>query len=394
MINRFGSVFIATLALLPGLVQADTPIGVFSERLSDRAPIPTFSVDGAWPRLPSDLIIGQASGVAVDAANTIWVLHRPNSLSASEIGLDKNPPIAQSCCHAAPHVLRFDQDGNLLTAWGGPGLAPEINGINQWPGTVHGLFVDADDTVWLGGNGDDDHVILNFTATGEFIRQFGRRGATEGNISTSTLGKPADVSDNGESILVADGYTNNRIVQLDETDLTHIQNLGAHATEPETRQREDGGALFSESSADYSAEPHSPTFGGVVHCVVRGPGDTVYVCDRRNNRVQVFREAGGKFEFIETIVIAPNSGGTGTATDVAISPDGTYLYIADMMNGKVWILLRETHEILGSFGRIGRYPGQFTWLHSIDVDADGNLYTAEVETGRRVQRFIFQGLEP
>ncbi|MEO0872743.1 MAG: hypothetical protein AAFY19_12420, partial [Pseudomonadota bacterium] len=86
-------------------------------------------------------------------------------------------------------------------------------------------------------------------------------------------------------------------------------------------------------------------------------------------------------------------GGTRTASDVAFSPDGTYVYVADMMNGRVWILLRESHEIIGWFGRNGRYPGQFIWLHSVDVDSAGNVYTTEVNTGRRVQRFVLQGIE-
>ena len=130
-----------------------------------------------------------------------------------------------------------------------------------------------------------------------------------------------------------------------------------------------------------------------MHCVVRGPDSTLYVCDRRNNRVQLFREgADGAVEFVQDIVIGDGTGGTRTATDVGFSPDGTYVYVADMMNGRVWVLLRATHEVLGWMGKNGRYPGEFIWLHSLDVDSHGNIYTAEVSTGRRVQRFVFTGL--
>jgi DNA-binding beta-propeller fold protein YncE len=253
--------------------------------------------------------------------------------------------------------------------------------------------VDAGGTVWVGGNGDDDHVVLNFTADGNYIRQFGRRGATGGNDSESTLGNPADIADDGESVLVADGYINKRIVQLGEEKLAYMRSWGAYAEAPGDRTRE---GSFDQSQAtstsDGGANPQSRSFGDIVHCVVRGPDNTIYVCDRRNNRLQLFRETGDGIAFLQDIVIAPQTGGTRTASDVAFSPDGTYVYIADMMNGKVWILLRETHEILGSFGRNGRYPGQFIWLHSVDVDSKGNVYTTEVSTGRRVQRFIFQGL--
>jgi DNA-binding beta-propeller fold protein YncE len=388
------SLCLLALTLASPSLRADAPVDIVSEKLSDSVPIPTFKVDAAWPRLPADTIIGQAPGLAVDEQDTIWVLHRPNSLGGTEAGLDQDPPIARDCCRAAPHVLRFDQDGELLTAWGGPELAPEIDGVNQWPANVHGLFVDADGSVWIGGNGDDDHVVLNFTTDGEFIRQFGRRGRTDGNASPDFLGNPADIADDGDSVLVADGYINKRIMQLSENDLAYIRSFGAYGEAPDDETRE---GSFDQSQAtstsDGGADPRSRSFGDIVHCVVRGPQQTIYVCDRRNNRVQLFRETPDGIEFVQDIVIAPETGGTRTASDVAFSPDGTYVYIADMMNGKVWILLRESHEILGSFGRNGRYPGQFIWLHSVDVDSKGNVYTTEVNSGRRVQRFIFQGLE-
>jgi len=385
----------AAMAFAAAPVWADTGVDIVSDRLSDTAPVPTFQVDTSWPHLPDDIILGQVPGLAVDGEDTVWILQRPNSLSGTEAGLSQDPPLsAVECCRAAPHILRFDQDGNLLTAWGGPDHAPEIEGETQWPANVHGLYVDDDGNVWIGGNGDGDHVVLNFTGEGEFIRQFGTRGETGGNASESMLGNPADISDNGESVLVADGYINKRIVQLGAEDLGFLHTWGAYAEAPDAETRE---GSFDQSQAtstnDGGADPASRSFGDIVHCVVRGPENTIYVCDRRNNRVQLFEETEDGIEFVEDIVIAPETGGTRTASDVAFSPDGTYVYIADMMNGKVWILLRETHEILGSFGRVGRYPGQFIWLHSVDVDSQGNVYTTEVGTGRRVQRFIFQGLE-
>jgi len=403
---RCRTVLLAGLAVTMAVpAEADVLVDITTERLSDAHPLPTFKADASWPILPEDLILGQIPGLAVDDEDTVWILTRPNSLRPTDIGLETEPPSAVSCCRAPSHVMRFDQDGNLLAAWGGPDLAPgeasfegsgqdrrEL-GDEQWPANVHGLYVAEDDTVWIGGNGGGDHVVLNFTLDGQFIRQFGRRGVTEGNLSRAALGNPADISDNGESVLVADGYINKRIAQLDEGSLAFIRSWGAYGT------REDGGVRagdFDQSQAtstgDGGADPQSASFGDIVHCVVRGPEETIYVCDRRNNRLQVFRETAEGIEFVRDVVIAPETGGTRTASDVAFSPDGTYLYVADMMNGKVWILLRETHEILGSFGQNGRYPGQFIWLHSVDTDSFGNVYTTEVDTGRRVQRFVFQGL--
>lgn len=381
----------ALTAPLPAM--ADTLVDIVSERVDESVPMPLFKADAAWPRLPEDIILGQSPGLAVDSQDTIWVLTRPNSLDPTESGLAQDPAIALACCKLPPHVLRFDQEGNLLSGWGGPQLAPGDGDAEQWPANVHGLYVDDEGTVWIGGNGDGDHVVLNFTADGQFIRQFGTRGQTEGNESRTTLGNPADIAANDESVLVADGYINKRIVELSDADLAVTHLFGAYGEVPGGGTRDEPfDQSQASSTADGGANPESRVFGDIVHCVVRGPDSTIYVCDRRNNRLQLFRETADGAEFLQDIVIGAGTGGTRTASDVAFSPDGTYVYVADMMNGRVWVLLRETHEVVGSFGRNGRYPGQFIWLHSVDVDSMGNVYTTEVGSGRRVQRFVFQGL--
>ena len=381
----------ALTAPLPAM--ADTLVDIVSERVDESVPMPLFKADAAWPRLPEDIILGQSPGLAVDSQDTIWVLTRPNSLDPTESGLAQDPAIALACCKLPPHVLRFDQEGNLLSGWGGPQLAPGDGDAEQWPANVHGLYVDDEATVWIGGNGDGDHVVLNFTADGQFIRQFGTRGETAGNESRTTLGNPADIAANDESVLVADGYINKRIVELSDADLAMTHLFGAYGEVPGGGTRDEPfDQSQASSTADGGANPESRIFGDIVHCVVRGPDSTIYVCDRRNNRLQLFRETADGAEFLQDIVIGAGTGGTRTASDVAFSPDGTYVYVADMMNGRVWVLLRETHEVVGSFGRNGRYPGQFIWLHSVDVDSKGNVYTTEVGSGRRVQRFVFQGL--
>ncbi|ARU15324.1 two-component regulator propeller domain-containing protein [Croceicoccus marinus] len=383
---------VAVIAV-PQSAMADTLVDIVSEHVDEDVPMPLFQADASWPRLPEDTILGQSPGLAVDSQDTIWVLTRPNSLDPTESGLAQDPPIALACCRLPPHVLRFDQEGNLLSGWGGPQLAPGEGEGEQWPANVHGLYVDDDGTVWIGGNGDGDHVVLNFTADGQFIRQFGMRGETDGNESRTTLGNPADIAANDESVLVADGYINKRVVELSDADLAMTHLFGAYGAVPGGGTRDEPfDQSQASSTADGGADPESRIFGDIVHCVVRGPDSTIYVCDRRNNRLQLFRETADGAEFLRDIVIGAGTGGTRSASDVAFSPDGTYVYVADMMNGRVWVLLRETHEMVGSFGRNGRYPGQFIWLHSVDVDSMGNVYTTEVGSGRRVQRFVFQGL--
>lgn len=381
----------ATVA--PAPAQATLP--VLTKQFTDR-PIPRFAVDPAFPQFPEDMIQGQTPGLAVDAEDNVWILQRPNSNGFSDIGAARTPPIAV-CCKPAPHVMKFSNSGEYLSGFGGPEIAPEIDGVNQWPANVHGLFVDAANTVWLAGNGDGDHVVLNYTADGEFIRQLGLREATDGNFNRTQLGNPADISvgSAGDDVLIADGYINKRIIGFDPETGAFNRFFGAYAVSPDGETRE---GTFDQSQAssnsDGGANPASESFGDIVHCVMRGPDDRIYVCDRRNNRVQVFEtDENGETVFYKDIVIAPETGGTRTASDVAFSPDGAYIYIADMMNGQVWILDAESYEILGAFGRNGRYPGQFIWLHSVDVDSQGNVFTTEVSTGRRVQKFVFQGVE-
>jgi len=384
-------VFLGPVTIAPTASQ--TLVDVKTQQFTDRA-LPRFRVDAAWPSLPDGEMFGQVPGLAVDGDDNIWILHRPNSLGFSDTGLAQDPPIAV-CCRPAPHVLQFSSAGEQLKAWGGAEHAPTIDGVNQWPATVHGLYVASDGGLWIGGNGDGDHVVLNFTPDGKFLRALGRREATGGNFDQNTLGGPADIAESPRAgeILVADGYINKRIIGFD-TEGAFTRLWGAYGVSPDDATRE--GAFDqsqASSNADGGADPEAAAFGDIVHCVVQGPDKRIYVCDRRNNRIQVFNAEGeGRAEFYRNIVIAPSTGGTRTASDIAWSPDGTFMYVADMMNGQVWILDAQSYEVLGAFGRNGRYPGQFIWLHSVVVDSAGNLYTSEVGTGRRVQKFVFEGI--
>ncbi|MDO6694209.1 beta-propeller fold lactonase family protein [Aliiglaciecola sp. 3_MG-2023] len=355
--------------------------------------VPQFSVDASWPTMPATWLMGQVPGLAVDKQNNVWVLHRPNSLSGLDLGLTNNTGL---CCEAAPHVMQFSQAGELLEAWGGPELAPSLAGTNQWPATVHGLYVDDDNTVWLGGNGNDDHVVLNFTTKGKFIRQYGQRGKTDGNLSQDALGNPADIFHNilNNQVFIADGYINKRITAFDTKDNRFDQLWGAYGGEPGGGTRQGAFDVSQATSNSENTSTEAQSFGDIVHCVTQSKDGRIYVCDRRNNRIQVFKaNQDGKVQFVQDVIVAGDTGGLGTASDIDFSPDNKYMYVADMMNGRIWILWHDTYEVLGSFGRPGRYPGQFTWLHSVVVDGDGNLYTSEVSSGRRVQKFVLTGFD-
>ena len=126
------------VVLLAAIVALATPA------YADNA-VPQFQVDPFWPKpLPNNWILGQVSGIATDRYDRVWVVHRPGTLTARERAAEQSPPEAK-CCIAAPPVLVFDQAGNLIRHWGGPGPA------FQWPESEHGIFVDDADFVWLAG---------------------------------------------------------------------------------------------------------------------------------------------------------------------------------------------------------------------------------------------------
>lgn len=365
--KRIGPVFafvgIATLACM------GTPPLSFAED------VPAFHVDPFWPKpLPNNWIFGEIGGIAVDRHDHVWVLQRPRSLKDDEQGAALTPPISK-CCRPAPPVLEFDQSGNLLQAWGGPG-----SGFD-WPLREHGIFIDARDHVWIGGNEKDDHQILEFTPDGKFIKQIGASGKSEGSNSTRFLGRPAlaIVDESAHELYVADGYGNKRIVVFDARTGEYKRHWGAYGKAPDDADpgKYDPGA------------PRAPQFRNPVHCVRISRDGLVYVCDRVNDRFQVFRKDGS---FETEYVLEPTTRWVGSVWDIALSedPEQKYLYVADGTNNEIHILLRKSGKKLGSFGRQGRYAGEFHWVHAIAIDSRGNLFSGEVDTGKRVQKFTRQ----
>ncbi len=331
---------------------------------------PAYAVDPYWPKpLPNRWLLGQVAGIATDKNQNIWVIHRPNTLTEDERGATLNPPRSH-CCTAAPPVLQLDAAGHLLQSWGGPGAGYE------WPKNEHGIYADPEGNIWIGGNDAKDHMILKFTAQGKFLMQIGHAGQSEGSLSKSQLGRPAhmemDVS--ARELYVADGYQNRRIIVFDADTGAFKRMWGAYGQAPQ-----DGSFPGYDTQATY--------FGNPVHCVRLMRDGTVLVCDRMNNRIQVFTKEG---KFIRQMVFEANTRGSGSVWDLVASedPSQTFLMIADGTNNEVRIVRRETGEILGTFGRSGRQAGDFHWVHNIAIDAQGNLYTAEVDTGKRAQKFM------
>jgi DNA-binding beta-propeller fold protein YncE len=361
-----------------------------------------------WPKpLPNHWILGNTIGVSADGQDHIWIIHRRGSLEPKEIYATTDPPGA-SCCLPAPPVLEFDQAGNLIGHWGGPG-----NGY-EWPESNHGITVDYKGNVWIGGNGRGtapggsgqatpqgsppaeeqtagtlgyfhDSMIMKFTQEGKFLMQIGKPGASKGSNDVENLRLPAKifVDKDTNEVYVADGYGNHRVIVYDADTGKYKRHWGAYGHKPEDTNL----GLYNPDA------PPAQQFRNPVHCAELAKDGLLYVCDRVNDRIQVFKRDG---TFVKEVFIAKRTLGDGSVWDIAFSrdPQQKYIYLADGANEKVYILLRDSLEILTSFGDGGRQPGQFYAVHSIATDSKGNIYTTETYRGQRVQRFLYKGLGP
>jgi DNA-binding beta-propeller fold protein YncE len=371
--------------------------GAQSRRTSARQ-VPQFEVDPTWPKkLPNNWVLGLVSGVNVDALDHVWVLHRPRTVKPEQ----KNT--------AAPAVLEFDAAGNFIQGWGGPGSGYE------WPETEHGISVDSRGFVWLAGSSvGKDNQILKFTQAGKFVLQIGHAGQSKGNTDTDNVNGAADVALYAKTneIFVADGYGNRRVIVYDATSGRFKRMWSAFGNVP--ADPKPGEPRFASDDED---GPGPQQFNG-VHSVRVSNDDLVYVCDRDNQRVQVFTLAG---KYVSQVFISrgkmPLSTATGlswfgkplkeveddvlkdpsAASRTAFSPDRDqqFLYVLDRRHQRILILDRKALEILGSFGGgLGTAPGQFYVLHDLASDSHGNVYTAEVNGNgnRRAQKFVFKGM--
>jgi len=371
-----------------------------------------FEVNPMWPKpLPNHWILGQTIGVSVDSQDHIWIIHRATSLEPGEVHATSNPPTAL-CCAPAPPILEFNQDGDLIGHWGGTGQGYD------WPFNNHGITVDYKGNVWIGGNGRgpqpasagpqgpradgrqvtqdegqiagvqgyfNDSMVLKITQTGKFLMQIGKPGRSKGSNDVENLRLPAKTSIDkaANEVYVADGYGNHRVIVYDADTGKYKRHWGAYGHKPE----------------DVDLGPYKPDappaqqFRNPVHCADVSNDGLLYVCDRANDRIQVFKKDGA---FVKEMFIKKETLGSGSVWDIAFSrdPQQKYIYIADGENDRVHIVDRSSLELLTSFGEGGRQPGEFYGVHSIATDSKGNIYTTETYRGQRLQKFVYKGMAP
>jgi DNA-binding beta-propeller fold protein YncE len=407
------------LLLGAALIALFVSLGVVLEQSTDaqrrsQAQVPRFDVDPLWPKpLPNHWVLGSVTGVAVDGKDHIWIAHRgADSLGNNEKGAILSPPTG--CCVPAPQVLEFDQAGNLVGHWGGPGPGFE------WPQSTGGITVDHKGNLWIAAAGQaepatpraqpaaspedggrptgtpaaagrgaapatprpQDAHLIKFSSAGQFLLQIGHAGKVDGSDSKTGLNRPAGVRVDPATneVYVADGIGNHRVVVFDADSGAYKRHWGAY-----------GGIPDDKSLGPYDPNAPAAKQFRTVSCAAVSKDGLVYVCDRQNDRIQVFQKDG---KFIREASVSKTTLGDGSVWDIAFShdPQQRFIYVADGHDKKVFVLQRDTLEVVTSFGDGGRLPGQFYGVGSIAVDSKGNVYTGETYEGKRVQKFVYKGL--
>jgi hypothetical protein len=366
--------------------------------------VPRYRVDPFWPKeLPNNWIMGAVGGLFVDGHDHIWVLQRPATSTPVELGAQQTPP-RSDCCNNTPSLLEFDTEGNVIRSWGGPKFVPD------WPTTEHAIWVDKGGNVWISGSGADDRQVIKFTSDGRQLLEIGRKSTEpKNNQDTSLLGEPAgiDVDDEAHEVYIADGYLNNRVVVYDSDTgafkrgwgaygipLSEISNAvessgraGAAAEDVDGATR---GLPAVETISPYKAgDPPDKQFRSPVHCARLSNDGFVYVCDRHNDRIQVFTKQG---RFVKEFYLRTAALGNGSVWTLTFSNDRQqkYLLVVDGEDNHIFIMRRSDGAVVSSFGHAGRNAGQFIEVHQIGMDSKGNIYTGEVITAKRLQKFILR----
>jgi len=381
---RFGFLAAALLSILPA-VAAD----------ADKA-APHYVNDPSWPKpFAHNWVMGQVGGLAVDGQDRIWVLQRalPYGVDAQGVKQDLAP------ADRMPAVMVFDTQGNIVKSWGGQGF------VKDWPKSEHALWIDDGGNVWIGGNAPGDRQVLKFTGDGRQLLEIGfPTNAKRNNADTTMLGEPAgiEVDSAAHEVYIADGYLNSRVVVYDSDNGNFKRGWGAYgiglgevANPPEpTGEAASALGRYVREGPDYvPGEPPEKQFRTPVHCVHLSKDGYVYVCDRRNDRIQVFTKQG---KFVKEFLVHRETRDNGSTWTLSFShdPGQDYLLVGDGINQRIWVLRRRDGAEVSSFG-----AGYLHSVHQAGLDSRGDYYIGDVGgagprsgpgNNKSVQKFILQ----
>ena len=378
----------AAFAAMPILVVSMAlPMGSATAANPAASPaVPEYALDTSWPKLPlpNKWALGLINGIFVDAKNHLWLYHSPELAPKYALGAAANPPTGK-CCVPAPAIIEFDEQGNVVRSWDiGAGRGYDM------PSAGHGLYIDYKGNVWIGGSqtrkgadgAEPDGLYLKFSADGKFLMQIGGKGPSKGSLDTTQLGgaSAVDVDPATNEAFISDGYGNHRVIVFDADTGKFKRQWGAYGKPPTDEQI---------GPYDPSAPPAKQF--RLVHCIRITKDGFVYVCDRLNDRLQIFKKDG---TFVREHIYEPTTRGAGSVGNVSFWPnaDQTYVLMNDPGNFQWVITRRSDGAVLSRFGTYGTYPGEFHRNHQMEFDHNGAIYTSE---DARVQRFkIVNGVKP
>jgi DNA-binding beta-propeller fold protein YncE len=363
------------------------PVPFTAQQSAPLKGVPQFTADPTWPALPDGFTWGQVIGIFADSKGHVWTSSRGR-------------------------ISEWDQQGKMVQSWDARG--PE----GKW-NTIHGLFVDHNGFVWT--NARESNLTVKFTRTGQVALVIGQFDKTAGSNDTTLMGRPSEIwvdpSDN--EVFVADGYGNRRIIVFDGATGKYLRHWGAYGKRPEDPAPQQGASGASGASGANEQVPAAPSAQfRVPHGIIGSRDGFIYLADRANNRIQVFRQNG---EFIREKILRARCGaqekaswapkracGNEATFSLGFSHDGpqTYIYSADGGSHVINVLRRSDLEVVSEFGGPGVAVGQLGRPHNLTVDSSGNIYVGEAqgpevkdpttgktrEAGFRAQKFSFTGV--
>jgi hypothetical protein len=338
--------------------------------MRDVSALPRYSEVKMPPvKIPEGRTVGPFTGVQVSPDGHIWLLHIANHPEYSPLGPDEKPG------DRMPAVCEFDEDGNFLQGWGGPDHLPREDGLQQWPKQEETISFDEDGTIWVfGADVSYDHAVQRFTRNGDLMLRIGKFGETGGDGSETLLGCPTDCWHDVErrEVYITDGYVNHRVAVFNSDTGQFLRSFGAYGKKPAV-----------------SSDPKE-NFNNPVHAISRGPDGNLYVCDRKNDRVQVFDAVGRKdAEFLREIYVNRPSP-FGTCFSVVFTPDAKFMIICDGNNSHFWTVDMEKWKVVDDF----RPPNSENatlegTVHKFTTDLNGDLILARTAWG--VFRMRYEG---